>query len=230
MKSNGQLHPLTQMLRASLKYFTDLGFKIAEGPEVETEWYNFDALNVSADHPSRDVQDTFWLNDGRLLRTHTTPVDIRAVKDGKMNPPVKIIIPGRCFRNEATNNTHSYNFYQIDGIAIDKDLNLAHLIGLLEGYMKELFGDQIKTRVRPGHFSFVEPGLELDIQMPDGSWREMLGAGMGHPNVLRNMGLDPDKWQAVMWGMGIDRYMMSQFGLDDIRTAYNGDLRLIKQF
>lgn len=230
MENKGHLHPLTQMLRASLKYFLDYGFQIAEGPEIETEWYNFDALNVSTDHPSRDVQDTFWLNDGRLLRTHTTPVDVRAIKDGNLQPPLKLVIPGRCFRNEATDNTHLYNFYQIDGIAIDTDLNLGHLIGLLEGYMKELFGDKIKIRVRPGHFSFVEPGLELDIQMPDGSWREMLGGGMGHPNVLKNMGLDPEKYQAIMWGMGIDRYMMAQFGLEDIRTAYNGDLRIIKQF
>lgn len=227
---NGHLHPLTQMLRVSLKYFEDRGFKIAEGPEIETEWYNFDALNVSADHPSRDVQDTFWLNDGRLLRTHTTPVDVRSIKENNLKPPLKLVIPGRCFRNESTDNTHLYNFYQIDGIAIDKNLNMGDLIGILEGYMKELFGDSIKTRVRPGHFSFVEPGLELDIQMPDGSWREMLGAGMGHPNVLKNMNLDPDEWQAIMWGMGIDRYMMQQFGLDDIRNAYNGDLRLLKQF
>lgn len=227
---NGHIHPLTQMLRASIKYFEDLGFCIAEGPEIENEWYNFDALNVLADHPSRDVQDTFWLTDGRLLRTHTTATDARTIKEKKLTPPLKLIIPGRCFRNEATDATHNYNFYHIDGIAIDKNLNMGHLIGILEGYMKEVFGDKVKSRVRPAHFSFVEPGLELDIQMPDGSWREMLGAGMGHPIVLKNMGIDPEKWQAIMWGMGIDRYMMQLFFLDDIRSAYNGDVRLLKQF
>jgi len=227
---NGSLHPITQMIRISLKYFKDLGFEIAEGPEIENEWYNFDALNVLYDHPSRDVQDTFWLKNGNLLRTHTTATDVRAIKEQKLAPPLKLIIPGRCFRNEATDNTHNYNFYHIDGIAIDKDLNMGDLIGILEGYMKTVFSNKIKSRVRPAHFSFVEPGIELDILMPNGTWREMLGAGMGHPNVLKNMGIDPEKWQAIMWGMGIDRYMMQLFQLDDLRTAYGGDLRFLKQF
>ncbi len=227
---NGHLHPLTQMTRESLRYFEAIGYSIAEGPEIESEWYNFDILNVIADHPSRDVQDTFWLTDGRLLRTHTTATDARVIKENNLKPPLKLIIPGRCFRNEATDNTHNYNFYHIDGIAIDESLNIGNLIGLLEGYMKDVFGDKVKSRVRPGHFSFVEPGIELDILMPNGSWREMLGAGMGHPNVLKNLNIDPDKWQAIMWGMGIDRYMMQKFNLDDIRTAYNGDMRLLKQF
>lgn len=227
---NGHLHPLTQMLRASLKYFEDLGFNIAEGPEIESELNNFDALNVPADHPSRDVQDTFWLVDGRLLRTHTTATDVRVIKENNLKPPLKLIIPGRCFRNEATDATHNYNFYHIDGIAVDKNLNLGNLIAILEGYMHELFGSEIKTRVRPGQFPFVKPGLELDILMPDGTWREMLGAGMGHPKVLHNLKIDPKKWQAIMWGMGIDRYMIEKFHLGDIRSAYNGDLRIIKQF
>ena len=226
----GNLHPLTQYLRASLRYFESKGYQIVEGPEIETEWYNFDALNVSADHPARDVQDTFWTKDNRVLRTHTTATDARYIKENKLQPPFKLIIPGRCFRNEATDATHNYNFYHIDGIAIDHDLNMGHLIGILDGYMKELFGDKVKSRVRPGHFSFVEPGMELDIQMPDGSWREMLGAGMGHPNVLKNLNIDPEKWQAIMWGLGIDRYMMQQFGINDMRNAYNGDLRFLKQF
>lgn len=227
---NGHLHPLTQFIRASLKYFEDLGYQIVEGPIIESEWDNFDALNVSADHPSRDVQDTFWTKDNRVLRTHTTATDAYYINKNKLEPPFKLIIPGRCFRNEATDATHNYNFYHIDGIAIDKNLNMGHLIGVLDGYMKQLFGEKIKSRVRPGHFSFVEPGLEIDILLPNGKWREMLGAGMGHPNVLKNLGIDPDKWQAIMWGMGIDRYMMQQFNLDDLRTAYNGDLRFIKQF
>lgn len=226
----GHLHPLTQMLRASLKYFETKGFTIVEGPEIETEWYNFDALNVCADHPARDVQDTFWTKDKKVLRTHTTATDARYIIENKLKPPFKLIIPGRCFRNEATDATHNYNFYHIDGIAVDKDLNMGDLIGILDGYMKELFGEKIITRVRPGHFSFVEPGMELDILLPDGTWREMLGAGMGHPNVLKNLNIDPEKWQAIMWGMGVDRYMMQQFTLDDLRTAFSGDLRLLKQF
>jgi phenylalanyl-tRNA synthetase alpha chain len=227
---NGHLHPLTQMLRASLKYFESIGYVIAEGPEIETEWNNFDALNISADHPSRDVQDTFWLKDKKVLRTHTTATDPRVVKEQNLKPPFKLIIPGRCFRNEATDATHNYNFYHIDGIAVAEDISMADLIGTLKGYMEELFGKDIVSRVRPAHFSFVEPGLELDIKLPNGKWREMLGAGMGHPKVLQNMGIDPERWQAIMWGMGIDRYMLKMFKLDDIRNVYNGDLRVLKQF
>ncbi|MBM2820593.1 MAG: pheS [Candidatus Berkelbacteria bacterium] len=242
----GNLHPLTQFMRESLKYFTDLGFEIVEGPEAETEWYNFDALNVPANHPSRDVQDTFWLappvpsmakgsgiggtKDGKVLRTHTTAVDVRYVKENNLKPPFKLIVPGRCFRNEATDLSHEHTFYQIDGIAIDKDLNMGHLIGILDGYMKTLFGEDIKTRVNPHLYPFVEPGMDLYIQLKDGKWREMLGSGMAHPIVLKNMGIDPEKWQGIMWGMGIDRYMMQKFGIDDIRLSYSGDLRFLKQF
>ena len=236
--TNGHLHPLTQFLRKSLEYFTERGFNIAEGPEIETEWYNFDSLNVPADHPSRDVQDTFWLvpsnvegtKDRKVLRTHTTAADIRVIKEKNLNPPFRLIIPGRCFRNEATDFNHEHTFYQIDGIAVGKDLNMGHLIGLLDGYMKELFGKDIKTRVRPHFYPFVEPGMDLDIQLPNGKWQEMLGSGMAHPIVLKNAGIDPDKFQSIMWGMGIDRYMMQYFDIDDIRLSYSGDLRFLKQF
>lgn len=235
--NKGNLHPLTQFMRASLKYFTDLGFEIVEGPELETEWYNFDALNVPANHPSRDIQDTFWLTkDRRVLRTHTTAADVRMAKENKLKPPFRLIIPGRCFRHEATDQTHEHTFYQIDGIAVDKELNMTHLIGILDGYMKSLFGDKIETRVRPHLYPFVEPGMDLDIQLAPKAagepprWREMLGAGMAHPNVLKNMNIDPEKWQGIMWGMGIDRYMMEYFKIDDIRLSYSGDLRFLKQF
>lgn len=226
----GHLHPLTQYMRASLKYFTDRGFMIAEGPIINPEWDNFDALNVPKNHPSRDVQDTFYLKDKKVLRTHTTTSDVYVIKGQNLKPPLKLIIPGRCFRNEATDATHNYNFYQFDGIAVGKNFNLTNLIGILEGYIKELFGENVKIRVRPGHFDFVEPGLEIDMQMPDGSWMEMLGAGMAHPNVLNNLGIDPEEWQAIMWGPGVDRFAMQFFCLDDIRTAYSGDLRFNKQF
>ncbi len=236
----GHLHPLTQFMRASLGYFSERGFQIVEGPEIETEWFNFDALNVPAIHPSRDIQDTFWTKDGKILRTHTTAVDVRFVKENNLKPPFRLIIPGRCFRHEATDPVHEHTFYQIDGIAVDKDLNMGHLIGLLDGYMKELFGDKIETRVRPHLYPFVEPGMDMDILINKKSkiknqngiqkWQEMLGSGMGHPIVLKNMGIDPDQWQAIMFGMGIDRYMMQYFDIDDIRLSYSGDLRFLKQF
>jgi len=228
--NEGHLHPLTRFMRASLKYFTDLGFEIAEGPEIETEWYNFDALNMPATHPSRDIQDTFWLKDKKVLRTHTTATDVRYIKENNLKPPFKLIIPGRCFRHEATDLVHEHTFYQIDGIAVDRDLNMGHLIGVLDGYMKELFGDEIKTRVRPHLYPFVEPGMDMDIQLPNGKWQEMLGSGMAHPVVLKNAGIDPEKWQGIMWGMGIDRFMMQYFKVDDIRLSYSGDLRFLKQF
>ncbi len=228
--SKGNLHPLTQFIRVSCKYFTDRGFSIYEGPELETEWFNFDALNVPSHHPSRDVQDTFWTKEGKVLRTHTTSSDVRIVKESKLTPPFKLIIPGRCFRNEATDLTHDTTFYQLDGLAVGENINMSNLIGILDGYMKEIFGKEIKTRVRPGYFPFVEPGIELDIKLPNGKWREMLGAGMAHPNVLKNMDIDPEKWQGIMWGMGIDRYAMQYFKIDDIRLSYSGDLRFLKQF
>jgi phenylalanyl-tRNA synthetase alpha chain len=226
----GHLHPLTQFMRESVKFFESRGFNIIEGPEIETEWYNFDALNVPSNHPVRDIQDTFWTVDGRVLRTHTTSAESRVIKAKNLKPPFKLIVPGRCFRNEATDQSHEHTFYQIDGIAVGKDMDMGYLIGLLNDYMKELFGMDIKTRVRPHLYPFVEPGMDLDIQLPNGKWWEMLGSGMAHPNVLKNMGIDPDKFQGIMWGMGIDRYMMRYFKIDDIRLSYSGDLRFLKQF
>lgn len=231
MEKNGHIHPLTQFMRKSLKYFTDRGFSVYEGPEIETEWYNFDALNMPKTHPSRDIQDTFWIKGKReVLRTHTTASEIRIVKEKGLKPPFKIVVPGRVFRNEATDQTHEHTLNQLDGMAIDKDLNMKDLMGLLTGYMQEIFGEEVRTRFRPHLYPFVEPGMDLDIQMPDGSWREMLGSGMAHPVVLKNMGIDSEKWQGIMWGMGIDRYAMQEYGIDDIRLFSSGDLRFLKQF
>lgn len=227
----GGLHPLTQLMRKSLKYFEDLGFQIAEGPEVETEWYNFDALNMFENHPARDMQDTFWIKDQKkVLRTQTTSADCHFIKENKIQPPFKLIVPGRIFRREATDMTHEHTFYQIDGIAVDKEISLGHLIGLLDGFAKALLGPQTETRFRPSYFPFVEPGLEMDIKIPNGEWREMLGAGMAHPQVLKNMGINPEEWQGIMWGMGFDRFMMQYFKVNDIRLSYSGDLRFLKQF
>jgi len=252
---NGHLHPLTQFMRLSLKFFEERGFEIVEGPEVETDWNNFDALNMLENHPARDTQDTFWLassgveklvppvpsmaegsnvegikNEKKVLRTHTTAVEPEFVKINNLKPPFKLIIPGRCFRHEPTDMTHEHTFYQIDGIAVGKNMNMGYLMGILDEYMKVLFGKDVKSRFRPHYYPFVEPGMDMDIQLPNGKWQEMLGSGMGHPQVLKNMGIDPEKWQAIMWGMGIDRYMMQYFGIDDIRLSYSGDLRFLKQF
>lgn len=223
----GHLHPLTQFIRMVIKVFEDLGFEIVEGPEVETEWYNFDSLLVPADHPCRDIQDTFWLKDGRLLRTHTTSLQLRTME--KRRPPVRILVPGRCFRHEATDPSHESTFYQLDGFVIEGNVKMTDLIGTLEYFIKEIFGPKIKLRFYPHYYPFVEPGMDMAIFWK-GKWLEILGSGMIHPNVLKNMKIDPKKWSGFAFGMGIDRLMMLYFGVDDIRLSYSGDLRFLKQF
>lgn len=223
----GHLHPISQFLRKAIKVFLDLGFEIVEGPEIETEYYNFDALLMFSDHPARDVQDTFWLKDGRLLRTHTSSMQVRAME--KKRPPVRIIVPGKCFRHEATDASHESNFYQLEGFAIDRDINMTHLCWTLDNFIKKIFGSKTKTRFVPHFYPFVEPGMDVHI-LWKGKWLEVLGSGMIHPKVLENMRLDPKKWQGFAFGMGIDRLMMLYFGIDDIRLSYTGDLRFLKQF
>lgn len=224
---NGHTHPITQFFDYAVKIFTDLGFEISEGPLVVDEYANFDSLLIPKNHPARDLQDTFWLTDGRLLRTHTSAMQVKSLENKQ--PPVKIIIPGRCFRHEATDSSHEINFYQLEGFAIDKDITLEYLIGTLNYFFKQIFGDNIQTRVRSGYFAFVEPGIEMDIKIGS-SWQEILGAGMIHPGVLKNMGIDSDKWSGFAFGMGIDRLMMLKRGINDIRLSYSGDLRFLKQF
>lgn len=223
----GHLHPMTQFIRNILKYFEDQGFQIAEGPEIETEWYNFDFLNTPADHPSRDIQDTFWLKNGNLLRTHTTSMQGRIMEQSK--PPVRCIIPGKIYRNEATDQTHEAIFYQIDGFAIDKNITMTDLIGTLENLYKTVLGKDAEVRFRPHLFPFVEPGIEMDLKWK-GRWMEMLGAGMIHPVVLQNMDLNPDEWQGFAFGMGLDRFVMSYYGIEDIRYLHKNDLRFLSQF
>ena len=225
--TKGHLHPLTQILRKIVKVFIDLGFEVIEGPEVETEYYNFDSLRIPRDHPARDVQDTFWLKDGRLLRTQTSSVQIRSMKERK--PPVRIVVPGNCYRNEATDATHESNLFQLEGFAIDKNITMAHLKGTLKHFLKEIFGKEIKTRFVPHHYPFVEPGMDVHIFYNE-KWLEVLGSGMIHPEVLKNMGVDPKKWQGFAFGLGIDRLMMLYFGINDIRLSHSGDLRFFKQF
>lgn len=225
--NKGNLHPITQFLRETVSIFESLGFDVYEGPEVETEWYNFDALNVAADHPARDVQDTFWLKDHRLLRTQTSNGQIRYGE--KHKPPIKVISPGRVFRNEATDAKHETTFTQLEGLYVDKDVKVGHLISTLELFFKKLYGEETKIRIKPSFFPFVEPGFEVDVNY-QGKWFELLGAGMVHPNVIKNMGLNPDKYSGYAFGMGIDRLVILKYGIDDIRLFNNGNLRFLKQF
>lgn len=223
----GNLHPITNFLRQAVEVFETLGFEVYESPEVDTEWYNFDALNVPADHPARDVQDTFYLTDGRVLRTHTSNGQIRAGQEKKV--PFRIIIPGRCYRNEATDDTHEATFYQLEGLYIDKDVKVGQLLWTLETFLKKMFGKEIEIRFRPHHYSFVEPGFDVDIKY-EGKWMEILGSGMVHPTVIKNMGLDPEKVCGFAFGLGIDRLVLKKYGIADIRSFYAGDLRFLKQF
>lgn len=222
----GHLNPLTQFMRRACKVFTDLGFEIYEGPEIETVKYNFDLLNIPEDHPARDAWDTFYLKDGRLLRTHTSPCQLRAMEGRK--PPVRIIVPGRCYRHEATDATHEATFYQLEGFAIDKNITFSDLVGTLDYFVKKIFGPDTKTRFFPSFYPFTEPSMDVAIKTQN--WLEILGSGMIHPDVLKNMKLDPKKWQGFAFGMGIDRLMMLLNGVDDIRLSYSGDLRFLKQF
>ncbi len=234
--NSGHLHPITQTVRSIYAIFREIGFDVALGPELETEFYNFDALNVPAEHPARDMQDTFWVKSDpfdklrasrKVLRTHTSPVQIRYMETHE--PPFRIIVPGKVFRNEATDATHEAQFHQIEGLYIDKKVSLAELKGTLEFFFKKFFGEEVKLRFRPSFFPFVEPGVEVDIFF-NGKWLEVMGAGLIHPNVLKAAGLDPEAWQGFAFGGGIDRLVMIKHGITDIRVLYNTDLRLINQF
>ena len=227
MKLDGNLHPITQFIRESVSFFEKLGFEVYQGPEVETEWYNFDALNVPADHPSRDVQDTFWLKDDRVLRTHTSNSQVRYSET--KTPPIKIISPGNTYRNEATDAGHETTFTQMEGLYIDKDVKIGQLFWTLDTYFKAMFGEGTETRFKPSFFPFVEPGMEVDVKFK-GKWFELLGAGMVHPNVLRNMNIDPKIYSGFAFGMGVDRLVMLKHGIEDVRHFHSGDLRFLKQF
>ncbi len=240
-QSKGHLHPLTQIIREITDSFVAMGFEIADGPEIETEHYNFDALNVPKDHPSRDMQDTFWMKGApqTVLRTHTSSVQARYMETHKT--PFKIVVPGKVFRNEATDATHEAQFHQIEGLVVGENISLAHLKHTLNEFFKRLYGPNVKMRFRPSFFPFVEPGFEIDIScMKCGGggcnvckqtgFIEVMGAGMVHPNVLSASGIDPKKYRGFAFGMGIDRLVMIRYGIDDIRLLYSGDLRLVNQF
>lgn len=235
----GNKHPLTQSFDELKNIFIGMGFKIAEGPEVETVYYNFDALNAPADHPSRDMSDTFYINDDIVLRTQTSPVQVRAME--KMKPPIRIISPGRCFRNDTPDATHSPMFHQLEGLVIDKGITLGDLKGTLEVFVKTFLGENTKIKFRPHYFPFTEPSAEVDASCfkcggvgcnfcKGSGWIELLGAGMVHPNVLRNGGIDPEEYGGFAFGMGIDRLTMLKYGIDDIRLFFENDMRFLKQF
>jgi phenylalanyl-tRNA synthetase alpha chain len=246
--STGHLHPLTQVQQEASKIFKRAGFKVVEGPQIENEWYNFDALNFPNNHPARDIQDTLFLNKraskkGRfLMRTHTSPVQVRYME--KHEPPLKIVVPGRVFRHEATDSRHEINFYQFEGLMVGKDISVVNLKTIMTHFLRRFLKDnQIKTRFRPGFFPFTEPSFEIDCTCPackgEGGkcstcsgtgWMELLGAGMVHPNVLRNAGVDPEDWQGFAFGVGIDRLAMLKYKINDIRLFYNSSLKFLKQF
>jgi len=240
----GHIHPISSLIREANRIFYEMGFTFAAGPLLEDEWHNFDALNVPKDHPARDMQDTFFIEEepGMVLRTHTSNLQIRymeeQIKKGAQ-PPYRVIVPGKVFRNEATDMTHEAEFFQMEGLAVGEDVSLANLKGTLERFFKELFkGANVEIRFRPSFFPFTEPSVEVDMRLVGEKapaklrdrWIEMMGAGMTHPNVLKNAGVDPEKYQAFAFGMGLDRLAMLRWGIDDVRLMHSADLRFINQF
>lgn len=239
--NKGHQHPITQMISQINGIFSQIGFEFAEGPEVETEYYNFDRLNVPKDHPSRDMQDTFWFKEAdvsepTVLRTHTSPVQARYMESNKDSLPIKIIVPGKTFRNEATDATHEAQFHQLEGLEVGEGINLGHLKGTIEYFFRNFLGGEVEIRFRPGYFPFVEPGVEVDMRLLSGDsklkgkWIEIMGAGMVHPRVLKDSGIDSKKYTGYAFGMGIDRLAVMKYGINDVRDLYTGDLRFVNQF
>ncbi len=240
----GSVHPISSLIREANNVFAHMGFTFAEAPLIEDEWHNFDALNVPKDHPARDMQDTFFIKDepGMVLRTHTSNTQVRymesQIKKG-IEPPYRMVTMGKVFRNEATDMTHEAEFFQMEGLVVGPDITLAHLKGTLEQFFATLFGGaMVEVRFRPSFFPFVEPGVEVDMRLvgehvPDklrDKWIEMMGAGMIHPNVLTNAGVDPKKYQGFAFGMGLDRLALLRWGIDDVRHMHSADLRFVNQF
>jgi len=236
----GAVHPLTRVHDEIVAIFGGLGFSVVEGPEIETDFYNFEALNIPKDHPARDMQDTFYLSDETLLRTHTSPVQIRTMRAAGGRAPVKIIVPGRVFRRDVPDASHSPVFHQVEGLAVDRAITMGDLKGTLELFAREMFGPKSRIRFRPSFFPFTEPSAEVDVlcfmcggagcrACKDG-WLEILGSGMVHPQVLRNGGYDPEEVTGWAFGMGIERIAMLKYGVDDLRLFFENDLRFLRQF
>jgi len=227
LSGHGALHPLSVVQRRLEKIFTSLGFSVVDGPEVESDYYNFEALNIPATHPARDMQDTIWTENGALLRTHTSPMQVRALE--RLKPPLRIVGPGRCFRYERIDASHEHTFYQMEGMMVDKQVTVGHLIYFMRTLLREIFGSEQKIRLRPGYFPFVEPGFELDIWF-QGKWMELLPCGMVHPKVLEYSGIAPTEWNGFAFGLGLSRLVMGTYQVDDIRHLQSADLRFINQF
>ncbi len=235
----GKLHPLTLVQKEICGIFQGFGFDIVEGPDVETDYYNFLALNFPTDHPARDSHDTFYLTEEVLMRTHTTPVQVRVMENAK--PPFKVVMPGRVYRKEAIDATHHHIFHQVDGFLLDEGVNFGHLKGTLDAFVKKFFGPKIKTRFRPSFFPFTEPSAEVDISCAfcegkgcsvckHAGWIEIMGCGMIDPNVLENCKIDSEKWTGFAFGMGVERIAISKYHVDDIRLFYQNDVRFLNQF
>ena len=235
----GSIHPITQVIEKVKEVFLGLGYKIADGPEIETAFYNFDQLNAPLSHPSRDLQDTIYITDDILLRSQTSPVQARVMEKGEL--PIKIICPGAVYRQDAVDATHSPVFHQIEGLAVDKNITMADLKGTLEVFVKSCLGKNVKIRFRPHHFPFTEPSAEADVSCfvcggkgcrvcKGEGWIELLGCGMVHPNVLRNCGINPKEYSGFAFGFGVERIAMAKYGIEDMRLLYENDVRFLKQF
>lgn len=223
----GGLHPITRTIERLEIFFGDLGFEVKNGPEVEDVYHNFDALNIPEHHPARADHDTFWFDADRLLRTQTSSVQIRTMKDTA--PPLRIIAPGRTYRNDY-DQTHTPMFHQIEGLLVDKNASFTHLKGLIHDFLHYFFEEEMEIRFRPAYFPFTEPSAEVDIKGKNGKWLEVLGCGMVHPNVLRNVGIDPETYSGFAFGMGIERLTMLRYNVTDLRSFFENDIRFLKQF
>jgi phenylalanyl-tRNA synthetase alpha chain len=228
----GHIHLVTKAIEHLEDVFVGMGYTVAEGPEVESDWNNFGALNFPEGHPARDMYDTLYVNYGKpgstLLRTHTSPVQVRVMSGGE--PPFYSVMPGRVFRSDTADATHMPVFHQIEGLVVDRGITFADLAGTIDAFTKAYFGGDFTSRLRPSYFPFTEPSAEFDIQRPDGTWLELGGCGMVHPNVLSNCGIDPEEWQGFAFGFGIDRLAAARHGVDDLRDLFTNDIRFLRQF
>lgn len=224
---NGGLHPVTRTIERIESFFGELGFTVESGPEIEDDFHNFDALNIADDHPARTDHDTFFFNPKLMLRTHTSGVQIRTMEENQ--PPLRFIAPGRVYRNDY-DQTHTPMFHQVEGMLVDENVNFAQLKGILHDFLCNFFEEDLEVRFRPSYFPFTEPSAEVDVKGKNGKWLEVLGCGMVHPNVLRSVGIDPEKYSGFAFGMGVERLTMLRYGVNDLRAFFENDLRFLKQF